>query len=233
MQVKVLETAEDAAKALVTQVIARLSEALTRREQASLVLAGGSSFKEVYRLFSAAEFPWERVVIYFGDERCVPPEDERSNYRMAYETWLRSFPGTVYRMEGEKEPAQAASDYEYRLRTANRQPLFDVVLLGLGYDGHTASLFPPYVEEIASRGKLVGDTPASQDPSVHRLTLTPAALLDAGEIVVLACGGGKAEIVEKVLEDKDCHYPINRIDLQDGRTFLFLDREAYPGVVEK
>jgi len=146
---------------------------------------------------------WSRVQVLWGDERCVPPDHVESNYRMARETLLERVPvpaANVHRIHGEDDPATAAEVYEATVRALLRTPgaRIDLVLLGLGDDGHTASLFPgsAAVQE-QTRWVMAAHAPAA---SMWRVTLTPAVINAAAEVLFLVSGGRKAGILRRVLE---------------------------------
>jgi 6-phosphogluconolactonase len=184
----VLESAEDVAAA----AAADIAEAL-RDGARSLVLAGGTTPQRCYELLARMEVAWGRVSILFGDERCVPPHHQDSNYRMAREALLdRVAPATVYRMPAELGPDEAAGLYAHVVAAV--APL-DVVLLGVGEDGHTASLFPGH-PALKAPGLAVGirDSPK---PPPQRVTLTLNALQTARRVIILATGAGKADAVAK------------------------------------
>ena len=185
---EVLETAEDVAEAAAAEIAAALGEGAR-----TLVLAGGSTPKRTYELLTQADVTWGRVTILFGDERCVPPDHPESNYRLARETLLdKVAPGSVHRIAGELGPDEAAELYGRIV--AALAPL-DVVLLGAGEDGHTASLFPGH-PEVDAPGWAVGVRIAPMPPP-DRVSLTLAALQGARRVIVLATGAGKADAVAK------------------------------------
>jgi 6-phosphogluconolactonase len=191
-----IEVVEDPARACAAMLIGAAAEA------GHLVLAGGSTpraaYEEFVRAARAVELQLAETTLWFGDERCVPPEDERSNYMMVKEAILdplgEAAPGSVRRMPGELGPDAAADAYERELREAG-PPRFDLVLLGLGPDGHTASLFPgqPSLSEVARL--VVGVGQAGLEPFVPRVTLTLPALASARQVVFLASGASKANAV--------------------------------------
>jgi 6-phosphogluconolactonase len=184
----VLESAEDVA----ATAAADISEAL-RDGARSLVLAGGTTPQRCYELLSGMEVVWARVSILFGDERCVPPHHPDSNYRMARQALLdRVAPATVYRMPAELGPDEGARQYAHVVAAV--APL-DVVVLGVGEDGHTASLFPGH-PALEAPGLTVGirDSPK---PPPERVTLTLNALQSARRVIILATGAGKADAVAK------------------------------------
>ena len=185
---QVLATPEDVARAAADQIVAALDGGAR-----TLVLAGGNTPQRCYEMLVAAEVRWGRVTVLFGDERCVPPDDPDSNYRMAKEALLdRVAPATVHRIAGELGPDEAAAAYDGIVGAL--APL-DVVLLGAGEDGHTASLFPGHPEVQAS-GFAVGVRDAPKPPP-DRVSLTLPALQGARRVIVLATGAGKADAVAR------------------------------------
>lgn len=187
--------------------VARARRASAERGRFNVALAGGGTPRGLYQRLAAlpaGEAPdWARVQVFFGDERCVPPDDARSNYRMAREALLDHVPivpGNVHRMPGEEEPQAAARRYAEVLRAAfggGDVPRFDLILLGVGDDGHTASLFPGtaalYVRDAWVRAQYV------EVQHEWRLTLTLPVIDAARAVWVLATGAGKAAIVHDVL----------------------------------
>jgi 6-phosphogluconolactonase len=172
---------------------ARLVADALRGGARTLVLAGGTTPKRCYELLAGMEVAWGRVTVLFGDERCVPPTDAESNYRMAREALLdRVAPANVHRMPGELGAQEAAADYD---RLLGRLGLLDLVLLGVGPDGHTASLFPGR-PEINAEGWAVAVHDAPKPPP-DRVSLTLGTLQAAHRVLVLATGADKAEAVAK------------------------------------
>ncbi|MBU6389501.1 6-phosphogluconolactonase [Patescibacteria group bacterium] len=232
MDTVIKSTATEAAGYVANLIAEQIRQALESRPRASLVLAGGSTFKPVYRQLSEMTLPWSRLDLFFGDERNVPPDHEWSNYRMVRENWLSRYQAgegpTVYRIAGELPAETAAKKYSEVLRNygENKLPVYDVVLLGIGSDGHTASLFPNRLEEVIAKRVEVINVPAGQPPEVERITLTPLALSRSRLIVITATGGEKAEIVFQIQRYPEARYPINVIECSYGRKILVLDREA-------
>jgi len=184
----VLDSPEDVAAA----AAADIAEAL-RQDSRSLVLAGGTTPQRCYELLAGIEVEWGRVSILFGDERCVPPDHPDSNYRMAREALLdRVSPGTIYRMPAELGPDEGAALYAHVVAAV--RPL-DLVVLGVGEDGHTASLFPGH--PALKAGGLTAGIHDSPKPPPQRVTLTLSALQDARRVLILATGAGKAEAVAR------------------------------------
>ena len=190
MEVTVLETAEEVAAAAAGEIAAAIGSGAAR----TVVLAGGSTPRRAYELL--ADIPnvaWGRVTILFGDERCVPANHADSNYRMAREALLdRVAPATVHRMPAELGPDEGAELYSPVV--ASLAPL-DFVVLGVGEDGHTASLFPGH-PGLDAKGWALGihDSPK---PPPERVTLTLPVLRAARRVLILATGAGKADAVAK------------------------------------
>ncbi len=165
------------------------------RAGGSIVLTGGSSPGRAYERAAELEPDWSRVSLWWGDERCVPPDDERSNYALAERTLLARLdqqPDEVHRIRGELQPADAAGELA---KTLEGETL-DLLLLGLGPDAHVASLFPGS-PQLLERKRLATSGPAGLEPFVDRVTLTLPALLAARRIVFLVSGDGKAEAVAR------------------------------------
>ena len=163
------------------------------RAGGSIVLTGGSAPAPAYRRAAAEAPDWRGVTVWWGDERCVPPEDERSNYRLAKENLLDRLvqpPDEIQRIRGELQPADAAGELDHALENAS----LDLLLLGLGPDGHIASLFPGSPQlDVDDRRATSG--PAGLEPWVDRVTMTLPTLLAAHRIVVLVVGEEKADAV--------------------------------------
>lgn len=185
---KVLATQDDVAREAAGMVVSALNGGAR-----TLVLAGGTTPERCYELLGPNDVQWGRVTVLFGDERCVPPDHPDSNYRSARATLLdRVSPATVHRMAGELGPDEGAAAYEPIV--AALAPL-DLVLLGVGEDGHTASLFPGH-PGLQATGWAVGIR-NSPKPPPDRVSLTLPALQGARQVIVLATGAGKADAVAK------------------------------------
>jgi len=201
-----------------------------------IVLAGGSTPRAAYGEFVEAVqtvgLDVSRCTMWFSDERCVPPDDERSNYGMVKASLLDplgDLPApTVHRIRGELGPRPAADEYERVLR-ADGPPEFDLVLLGLGSDGHLASMFPDQ-ESLSERSRLVvGVEQAGLEPYVPRVTLTLPALVNARQIVFLATGESKADAVVSAFGPDarpDPHVPSSLLPPLAKEIKVLIDREA-------
>jgi 6-phosphogluconolactonase len=167
-----------------------------------VALTGGSTPRQAYEQAASMEVDWSGCTFWFGDERCVPPDDERSNYGMAHAALLSRItdrPPVVRRMEGELGPHAGAEQYERTLRETfgDELPALDLVLLGLGQDAHCASLFPNHEALNESRRLATGVEQPGLAPFVSRITLTLPVLNAAREVVFLVTGADKAEAVQR------------------------------------
>lgn len=215
--------------------MADLAAAVRQRGVASIVLSGGGTPLSVYRRMAAFKDDafWENTHVFWGDERLVPPDDSGSNYRAAQETLLSEVPiptGNIHRIMGELPAEEAAADYTGQLRVwaADHDPeapypwpRFDVVLLGLGEDGHTASLFPG--SPVVAGAPVITVTADYQGRPAGRVTLTPPIFNDARHIYFLVSGVDKADAVYNTLNQNDpVHLPAQRIRAEEGGTLRWL-----------
>jgi len=231
---EVLPSAAALADAAAGRFVAAAADAIAARGQFIVALSGGSTPRDTYlRLGTEAlvsRVMWSRVQVLWGDERCVPPDHIESNYRMARETLLDRVPvpaANVHRVPGEDDPATAAGVYETTLRALLRTPArIDLVLLGLGEDGHTASLFPgsAAVHE-QTRWVLTARAAAA---SMWRITLTPVVINAAAEVLFLVSGEAKAGILRRVLEGPrlPLELPAQAIAPSNGRVRWCVDAAA-------
>ena len=185
-----------------------------------MALCGGSTPGKAYELTAELVPDWGEVELWWGDERCVPPDDERSNFRLARLTLLDRLetpPRAIHRVQGELEPLESADRYDQELQGVT----LDLVLLGIGADGHTASLFP----HSAALEETTRLAVAVEHPDVARVTLTPRPLRAARHVVFLAVGDGKADAVERAFGAEP--NPATPASLIRGqRTTVILDRSA-------
>jgi 6-phosphogluconolactonase len=234
-EVVVLDDVNALADEATRRVAESMRAAVAARGRFVLALSGGSTPRALHARLAAMgadALPWAQTTVVFGDERCVPPDDPASNYGMARDTLLAHVPvaeAHVLRMEGEREPTDAAARYEALLRglaaqhaIADEAALFDLVLLGMGTDGHTASLFPgtPALDE-SSRWVVPGHAPVVPH---DRITLTFPALARAREILLLVAGADKRAPATRVLGGDDT-LPAARPRGRERTTWL-LDRAA-------
>jgi 6-phosphogluconolactonase len=182
-------------------IVASANEAIAARGSFSIALSGGNTPKPVYQRLTSAAIDWARVHVFFGDERCVQPQDARSNYHMAKAALLDriKIPAeNVHRMRGEDPPEAAAEAYAADLlKSLGNRGRLDLVLLGLGDNGHTASLFPGLAAATETQRTVMASYVESV--GMWRLTLTPPAINAARRVAFLVAGADKADIVDRVL----------------------------------
>lgn len=213
--------------------ISRISAAaVAQRKFFSLVLSGGSTPGALYELLSSKTWleriPWTDSYVFFGDERCVPPNHEDSNYLMARETLLRRVPVSedrVFRIEGELGAEHGAVRYAGAVEDLFQslgmpRPLFDLVLLGIGGDGHTASLFPGGAALSSEEIIAPVAAPRHMKPSVDRVTFTLKGLSLADEICFLVHGKEKQQILKKIFSCRSARYPASLVHGENLSFFL-------------
>jgi 6-phosphogluconolactonase len=204
-------------------VAERLAE--QARAGGHVVLTGGSTPRLAYELAGMLEPDWSRVELWWGDERCVQPDDERSNYGMAKAALLDRLEGApaVHRIEGELGRDEGSAAYRHELADVDT---FDLVLLGLGPDGHIASLFPKF-PSLDVRGRDVVGSEAGYEPFVDRITLTLPRIRNTHELLFLVTGEDKAEAASRALAgDPSPATPGSLARATGGTTRAILDRAA-------
>jgi 6-phosphogluconolactonase len=218
--------------------------AVAARGVARIAISGGSTPKIVFRMLAdpsqpfLKDVPWDKLQLYWVDERCVPPDHAESNYRMTKEAMLTQIPlpaENVHRMEGELEPEEAASKYEAEIRNSFKlegaeTPTFDLVLLGMGPDGHTASLFP-HTEGLHEMARIVIPNHVPQKDA-WRVTLTWPVIVQGREVVFLIEGKEKTEMVKTVFTGpyEPETYPAQLIRPASGKLTLMMDVAAAAGL---
>jgi 6-phosphogluconolactonase len=214
---------ENEVAAVVAKRLARATQ-----ETGNVVLTGGKTPKQAYEQAARDAPDWSNVALWWGDERCVPPEDENSNYGMAKELLLDNlerWPYEVHRIKGELGKDRAADDYLEQLGDTQ----LDLLLLGIGPDGHVASLFPN--APTLRQRKRVLPAEAGFEPFVDRVTLSLPALRSAGEILFIVAGEAKADAARRAfIEDPSPATPSSLVRAQNGRTIAILDRAAAAGI---
>jgi 6-phosphogluconolactonase len=238
-EIRILNTPAALFQAAATEFGALASQAVQANGRFSVVLSGGSTPKSLYALLASGHIPnipWDRIFFFFGDERFVPPDHPDSNYRMAREAGLfaRVPDDHVFRVRTEEKDADTAvSAYEQTLRKflslqPGELPRFDLVLLGLGPDGHTASLFPG-TAALNEKSRLVVANWVEKFQS-YRITLTLPVLNHAACIMFLVSGQDKAKIVREVLKNENANLPSQKVHPADGRLLWLLDGTAASGL---
>ncbi len=220
------------------EVVKVVTGCVKEGRECSVALAGGSTPRGLYRLLTSepyrSQLSWEHFRVFWGDERTVPPDHQESNFRMTEEALLSRVPiplKQVFRIEGELPADEAAARYEAVLREQFRLspgevPRFDLILLGMGPDGHTASLFPG-TSAVAESHKLV-TAPWVEKFATHRVTLTPAVLNAAKQVVFLVSGHDKATALQAVLEGpfEPARYPAQVINPTQGQLMWIINQDA-------
>ena len=237
-EIRVLTTPQELSAAAAEEVVRAANQAVAERGRFAIALSGGSTPKNLFNLLATnakSTLPWDRTFFFWGDERHVGPTDPESNYRMANEAMLSKVPvpaGNVFRIPAENPDAAAAAQaYEQTLRkffqlSADGVPQFDLILLGMGPDGHTASLFPS-TAALQEKSKLVVANWVEK-LKTHRLSFTLPVLNAAREVAFLVSGTDKAAVLKTVLEENAPaeQYPSKLVDPTNGKLIWFLDRAA-------
>ena len=231
--------AEAVAVRAAEEITRQLNLALEQRGSAHLALSGGTTPGRTYELLASSPVAWERTDVWFADERCVGPEDEQSNYRLAAESLLT--PGgvptsRVHRMEGELGPERGAHGYAEELRARlpvddGELPVLDVVVLGIGPDGHVASLFPGARTLDAPETAICLGVEDSPKPPPERITLSLQMLRVARCCVLLATGAAKADAVDAMLGEPSSHVPASL--LRRERLTVIADDSASPAPAQR
>jgi 6-phosphogluconolactonase len=245
LEIRVLITPQELFAAAAEEVVRRAEEAVANRGRFTIALSGGSTPKSLYNLLATnarAALPWDRMFFFFGDERHVPPTDPDSNYRMADEAMLSKVPvpsANVFRFAAENPDADAvAESYEKTVRKffelkTDGVPRFDLILLGMGPDGHTASLFPG-TAGLQEKSRLVIANWVEK-LKTHRLSFTLPVLNAARCVAFLVSGTDKAQVLQTVLEQDAPgeQYPAKLVQPTDGKVIWFLDRAAASGLSQQ
>jgi 6-phosphogluconolactonase len=233
--IKTYPSADQLAQAAALHFIECAQEAISEHDYFSVALAGGSTPRAMYQYLATVELvprvQWEKVYVFWGDERCVAPNHEDSNYRMAFDVMLRHSPipvKQIYRMEGELDPKEAAQTYEKRLHDffGSKVPRLDLILLGLGADAHTASLFPG-TKALKEKKRWVVPNYVRKFSS-WRITMTAPFINKAANVTFLVSGEGKAEVLQRVLASRYTpeEIPAQMIRPEHGQLRWMMDAEA-------
>ncbi|MES2521351.1 MAG: 6-phosphogluconolactonase [Gemmatimonadota bacterium] len=234
------------------RIVQAATDCIRERGRFTLALSGGATPNGVYTLLATKPFRsrvvWPQVHVFWGDERCVPPDDPRSNYRAAYELLLSHVPipaANIHRMQGEIDPSMAAMQYESLLRSHFGTPSgapryasganFDLMLLGVGADGHTASIFPEGTALQEQQRWALAEYAASA--GTWRITVTLPVINAAARVLMLVAGGEKRAIMERVLSphasqvlQNDASLPAERVQPAEGELTWLLDSAAMPAL---
>lgn len=232
-EIKVLPTPDAVAQEAAERFVMHARIAIEQSGRFAVALSGGSTPKALHKLLAAKplreQVDWTRVEIFFGDERCVPPDHADSNYRMARETLLSLVPipgDNVYRMHGEADPNAAAKEYGEMLKEKFGDGGLDLIYLGMGPDGHTASLFPHTAALAESKHRCVANH--VEKLNAWRITMSAPFINRAGAVIILVAGTDKSQRLEQVLqgEPNPQEQPIQMIAPTLGKLTWLLDAAA-------
>ena len=236
-EIRIFKDDESLSQAAAEIFVTLAVKAVEARGRFLTALSGGGTPAGLYRLLAAdpyrGQVDWPKTYVFWGDERCVPPDEEGSNYHQAMDILLSHVPipdENILRIKGELEPAQASDDYAQALKRFAAPgldwPRFDLVLLGMGADGHTASLFPG--SEVLPNSPTLAVTAHYQGRPANRVTLTPLVFNAAHNIMFLVTGANKAASLDQVLNGEHLpkQYPAQRIRPTDGKIIWLVDEAA-------
>lgn len=228
--IKRYPTFAELADAAADTIAAIANRAIAERGRFSVALSGGNTTPPVYQQLAQRDIHWEQVYAFWADERCVPPDHPDSNYGAVHQTLLSQVPippENIYPMHGDIDPAQAAAEYEHQLRMFfGDVPRFDLIILGMGADGHTASLFPSTAAIHEATRWVIGHQIEKLD--TWRMTLTPVVINQAAHVMFLVSGEGKAPALKQVLEGpyQPDVLPSQIVQPHDGELMWLIDAAA-------
>ncbi|MBI5841814.1 MAG: 6-phosphogluconolactonase [Chloroflexi bacterium] len=234
MNIQIHKNLEALSRAAVEFFAASAAQAISERGRFLVALSGGKTPQSMFQMLPDAPVGWPRVHVFWADERCVPSDDPGSNYGQARRAFLDKVKipeENVHRVQSDLEPAEASKSYALTLSGFAEPPLefprFDLVLLGMGDDGHTASLFPG--SEVDASTPTLAVTAQYQDRPANRVTLTPKVFNAARQIIFLVSGESKAETLARVLDDENYQpetLPAQRIHPLGGAVTWMVDEDA-------
>ena len=237
--IEIFANSQELARGAAEYFVARSGEAVAQKGFFTVALSGGSTPQALYQLLADvhepfhAQVPWSRTHFFWSDERHVPPDHPDSNYRMAHEAMLSRVPvaeSNIHRVPSENpDAAAAANEYEQTILQLTKQsvPQLDLILLGLGSDGHTASIFPG--SEVLHETKRLVAAPWVEKFNTYRITMTLPLLNNGASVLFLVSGAEKAEIVQKVMEGPK-QYPAQAVQPTHGQLLWMLDKDAAAGL---
>ena len=242
-EIKTFDSGDSLDRFAAETIISLAQKAVSERDEFHLVLSGGGTPTPIYKLLAHSEFvgrlPWPQTHVYWGDERNVPAEDPGSNYGQVRTILLDRVPiprTNIHRIKGELSPEEAAADYRQQLRHLGigqaPWPIFDVVMLGMGGDGHTASLFPGSIAPLEESTPIMAVQADYEDRPANRVTMTPLVFNTARCIIFIVKGHNKARTVASVINgplDRD-RWPIHRINPLSGKVLWLVDNEVAAGL---
>lgn len=235
-ELRIFQDSERLSRHAANLFIEESNKSIRERNRFLVALNGGGTPTRLFQLLASEDrdqIDWSKVHVFWGDERCVPPTDEGSNYHQAHETLLSKVAiseTNIHRVQGELDPATASKQYAETLKTFADSsldfPRFDLVYLGMGEDGHTASLFPNSPVQVNE--PVIAVTANYQDRPANRVTMTQLVFNQARMVVFMATGEKKAETLAHALSERynPDLYPAQRIDLKDGELIWLVDKSA-------
>ena len=235
-KIEVLSDLEALSHCAASFFVSASKNSIATKKRFAVAISGGSTPRRLYTLLSSPPYrnqvDWQRVHFFWADERCVPIEDEGSNFKAAFDRLLSKVPipdGNIHRIRGEEEPEKIARAYEEDIKKffgISGLPVFDLVILGMGEDGHTASLFPGS-KSLEETDRLAVSVYLDK-PNWNRITLTLPILNNAVQILFLVTGQAKADVVSEILRDgeKKRQFPAGLISPIQGIVTWLIDKEA-------
>ena len=236
-EVKIFSDAQDMAEAFAFELYQMVKNS---RQRFDIALSGGSTPKLLFNVLAGEygnKMPWERIHLWWGDERCVPSTHEDSNYGMTVKHLLSKInidESQIHRVKGELPPKEAANDYIYQIQSHlnERQnwPIFDLIILGMGDDGHTASIFPNEMKFLNSDN--ICEVATHPESGQKRVTLTGNVINNANRIYFLISGESKSKPISEIMNDlkKAKKLPAYHIEPTQGNIIFFLDQKAAEGI---
>jgi 6-phosphogluconolactonase len=236
LEIRIFKDFEKLSQEAADLFVERAAQAMAERGRFLVALNGGGTPGRLFQMLSSGykdRVEWSSVHVFWGDERCVPPDDPGSSYGQARDLLLNHVPipkANIHRIKGELRPAEASKDYSIILKEFADPPLgfprFDLVYLGMGEDGHTASLFPGSPTDVTE--PIIPVTAHYQNRPADRVTLTPVVFNRARTVAFMATGEKKAVTLAEVLGDRfdPEKYPAQRINPKDGELIWLVDEDA-------
>jgi 6-phosphogluconolactonase len=235
MNIHVSKNVDELSVAVADWIVADIERRLESTDRFALLLSGGNTPKKLYELLASQPYrnkiDWEKIDIFFGDERVVPFDDERNNGKMANDALLNKVPipkEQIFFIDTTKKPEVSAEEYESLLRGyfANSEQTFDLALLGIGEDGHTLSVFPGSEKNLNNINWTF--SAFVPDQNMSRVSLTPLAVNKSRNIAFLVTGAAKSPVLQKVLDEKSkgISYPAQLIKPEKGELHWFMDEAA-------
>ena len=235
-EIKIFPTPHDLAKNFAEELVKKISESAKTKNNLTVALSGGSTPELLFTMLGenySKSLRWDYVHFFWGDERCVSPDDPESNYGMTRKRLFEKIdiPAVnIHRIRGEDDPDKEILRYSGEIlaftTSVKDKPRFDIIILGLGEDGHTASIFPG--QENLFKSDMICDVAMHPDTGQKRITITGSIINNADSVVFLVTGTKKAEIVKKIINKSDFseNYPASLVKPDNGMLRWFLDKEA-------